>query len=857
MSTPTIKVVHKLTQEERLKEAVITEKKNIESLNVFYQQEEDRKKSRRAALLAKRVPMTSFIRYVSKTTYFDPIIPPLIQEIPPEQPKQTKREHKRKKEPKNKNTAASNLNSSENQVIPSSVNSKPEDFQPQQKQATEPQIQQTEQETDHQIPDSVDISVSESITHSIPHHSSVSLDSVPVSSIQHHGISASMEVDPLSHSTISMTSAIPIDPSIHAHHSHPDTPLSVDPISDHAQSVQSSPPSHLVISPSSSNPMLGSHGPLSPVGMTFSTQNDPYRRSTSVEQLEADYINFHVAEEPDNIDDPSTLHIEANDVLGHSHGLDTTHELKDLGLDKSNQLHSNSLSEHGHISNPTSTEQSLMVDHCATSLDSKMAVGVGTGMPTSILGTTTTSPFPMSDMVMPDVGDHKHGELQHKQDLHVTVQVPVHQDQNEPIIIPATYSTTSSVLTTSSHPSIDVNHSSHESAQLIHVTASHPTSMNMMKTHYGDTVNDSVMLNTQDAMMPPTSETQHDGAVGPPSESIANLTHVETSVQVPSISAAEQEAISQIHDLTEDQEPPSYIIQGPRACRAVTTISLMEFPENFHYTTSDIQKVLFGTQALDIPILPPERIPVSTNPAAIPGSGPGRKKRGPAEKNKEKESTLASSGEKGANGKTVTDAVSEKESGVSSKKHRNDTTSDINAATNAANSKTGSRLKGAAANLASLTANPLLSRGFGMKVGGGGLGVSGASVGPLGTGVIGSSGGGPGGLSAAAANAAAAAAAAAAANGGLSGGSAAARAKSAAALAALQAAPKCVVTGKPCKFVDPKSGLPYSTMEAFQMIRTVVNCEVPWNMDFGIFMGPLGKEARHAKGVPPGFGGPV
>lgn len=75
MSTPVVKVVHKMTQEERLKEAVITEKKNIESLHTFYQQEEDRKKSRRAALLAKRAPMTSFIRYVSKTTFGDPTIP--------------------------------------------------------------------------------------------------------------------------------------------------------------------------------------------------------------------------------------------------------------------------------------------------------------------------------------------------------------------------------------------------------------------------------------------------------------------------------------------------------------------------------------------------------------------------------------------------------------------------------------------------------------------------------------------------------------------------------------------------------------------------------------------------------------
>lgn len=99
MATPTVKIVHKITQEERLKEAVITEKKNVESLNTFYQQEEDRRKLRRAALLAKRAPMTSFIRYVSKTTYFEPSpIQPLIQEIPVESQKSlVKRDSKRKR----------------------------------------------------------------------------------------------------------------------------------------------------------------------------------------------------------------------------------------------------------------------------------------------------------------------------------------------------------------------------------------------------------------------------------------------------------------------------------------------------------------------------------------------------------------------------------------------------------------------------------------------------------------------------------------------------------------------------------------------------------------------------------------
>ena len=66
--------VRKLTQEERLAEAKITEAKNIASLNKYFEQEEERKQRQRAAMLARRVPMTHVIRYFSTTK----LVPPRI-----------------------------------------------------------------------------------------------------------------------------------------------------------------------------------------------------------------------------------------------------------------------------------------------------------------------------------------------------------------------------------------------------------------------------------------------------------------------------------------------------------------------------------------------------------------------------------------------------------------------------------------------------------------------------------------------------------------------------------------------------------------------------------------------------------
>lgn len=69
---PVAKEVHRMTQEELLEEAKITEQKNLASLRFYVEQEELRKQRQRAAMLAKRTPMTKFIRYSSKTALIPP-----------------------------------------------------------------------------------------------------------------------------------------------------------------------------------------------------------------------------------------------------------------------------------------------------------------------------------------------------------------------------------------------------------------------------------------------------------------------------------------------------------------------------------------------------------------------------------------------------------------------------------------------------------------------------------------------------------------------------------------------------------------------------------------------------------------
>ncbi|KAG7660475.1 uncharacterized protein J8A68_006013 [[Candida] subhashii] len=72
--TPIVRKKHvELTQEQRLAEAVETERLNIEALNRFREQEVVKKERQRQLLLAKRVKLHNVIRFVSKETFISPI----------------------------------------------------------------------------------------------------------------------------------------------------------------------------------------------------------------------------------------------------------------------------------------------------------------------------------------------------------------------------------------------------------------------------------------------------------------------------------------------------------------------------------------------------------------------------------------------------------------------------------------------------------------------------------------------------------------------------------------------------------------------------------------------------------------
>ncbi|KAG5368144.1 hypothetical protein CJU90_0334 [Yarrowia sp. C11] len=75
------KVVKKLTQAERLAEAKITEQQNIDSLNNFFRQEDLRKQRQREAMLARRIPLKSFIRFLSSSKFVDPVPLPGVEEV--------------------------------------------------------------------------------------------------------------------------------------------------------------------------------------------------------------------------------------------------------------------------------------------------------------------------------------------------------------------------------------------------------------------------------------------------------------------------------------------------------------------------------------------------------------------------------------------------------------------------------------------------------------------------------------------------------------------------------------------------------------------------------------------------------
>lgn len=582
--TPTAKVVHHITQEERLAEAVITEKKNIESLNSFYEQEEDRKKKQRAALLAKRVPMTSFIRYVSKTTLVPASIPkPFVEEIAPPPPK-LKREWKKRKDAKVKD------------------------------ETPKPEVSGPEKEEEK-----------------------VECNNIELQSNKEANGATAAPVEVVEHPP-------PID----------------------------------------------------------------NRRSTSVEQMEADYIIFG-EDDPEKKEEPRSE--ESPDVHKTENG------------------EQESMAKHN-VTNGSLVESEAPAEIAEAPMVSNEVPEVVTETPVvsdKVSEVVTEAPDIESEVPVLESKTTEQSEAQS--------DVPTNEVKEEPTI-----------------------------------TETPATELALVPS---DAEPESVLRKT-----PETKEKS-------PSSILIEEVHPDAAEKTDTTSIEQEQEVEHI-------DPSKLVVEGPPACRALTTISFMEFPQDFHYSLPEMKTILFGPQSLDIPVIPDRTAmkPYPTSAAAthailrakVSGAGvsgaKGRKPKNDANKKTPKKLSQLGAGRGGIFG-----AVGGSSSSI------------VNALTGRA---TGGAVNGVQTPRASLalTTTPVAP--------------------------------------ATAATPTGASAAATLANAGI---------------------PKCVVTGKPCKFVDPRTGIPYSSMEAFQIIRTVTNNTVPWNRDFGVFVSAIG--SRHAKGVPPGFGDPV
>lgn len=578
--TPTTKVVHQLTQEERLAEAVITEKKNIESLHSFYEQEEDRRKKQRAALLAKRVPMISFIRYISKATLEPATIPkPFIEEITQSPATKPKRDWKKRKE-----------------------NAKVKD----EKEKSEGNS------TDKADPEDA-------------------------------------KAEPGPESTGGNETVLKAELSSEA-------PLEEAPKPD--------PPTES-------------------------------RRSMSVEQMEADYIIFG-EDDQEKKEEVKTADKEPEDVPKNE------------------------------------KEPEVVADEPSTNPEENVPVKLE--KPQLSVESEEPSFYPPEESLKPaDDEPVEPGGLL--------------SEAKESALLPD-----EKTLETEEKPAQDLIEPA--------VGSEEPSAK----------LEDAIENEKPDVLM--TDESLHP--------------------EVPLVKET-------THELEEEHrhiDPSKLVVEGPAVCRALTTISLMEFPHSFHYTVPEIKTTLFGPQSLEIPVIPDRTAmkPYPTSAAATqailrakvgggaaqPGAQGRKRKNESAKSTPTKRSLLG-----GPAGRGIFGAVGGTSSSILN------TLSGGRAATGAA----GLGVRTPTASLA-LTTTPVAP--------------------------------------ATAATPTGASAAATLANAGI---------------------PKCVVTGKPCKFVDPRTGIPYSSMEAFQIIRTVTNNTVPWSKDFGVYIAAIG--SRHAKGVPAGFGDPV
>ncbi|RCK57805.1 hypothetical protein Cantr_06869 [Candida viswanathii] len=74
----------------------------------------------------------------------------------------------------------------------------------------------------------------------------------------------------------------------------------------------------------------------------------------------------------------------------------------------------------------------------------------------------------------------------------------------------------------------------------------------------------------------------------------------------------------------------------------------------------------------------------------------------------------------------------------------------------------------------------------------------------------------------------------------------------------------CMISGTEVKYFDPSTGIPYSSVEAYKILKSIEQGQVPWlsftseHNDTGnveLYLGSRDGTTRHAQGVPEGFDG--
>lgn len=64
---------------------------------------------------------------------------------------------------------------------------------------------------------------------------------------------------------------------------------------------------------------------------------------------------------------------------------------------------------------------------------------------------------------------------------------------------------------------------------------------------------------------------------------------------------------------------------------------------------------------------------------------------------------------------------------------------------------------------------------------------------------------------------------------------------------------RCALTGGKAKYIDPSSGVPYGSLQAYKALKQIEANEYAWITEFGGMFSGLRNGQRHARGVPEGF----